>query len=98
VTPKRTSMSAVSTPASTTTTASDMSDDMPMTPKTPAYSSDPFSSSDDKENISTFEPVLNKLRLDNPPEQYLPHDFVSFGRPALHSLNNISSPRMALVS
>jgi hypothetical protein len=102
VTPKRTSVSAVSTPASTSTTASDMSDDMPMTPKTPAYSSDPFSSSyssDDKENVSTtFEPVLNKLRIENPPEQYLPHDFVSFGRPALHSLNNISSPRMTLVS
>jgi hypothetical protein len=102
VTPKRTSLSAISTPASTTTTASDMSDDMPMTPKTPAYSSDPFSSSypsDDKENISTtFEPVLNKLRIDNAPEQYLPHDFVSFGRPALHSLNNISSPRVAIVS
>ena len=101
VTPKRTSASAFSTPASTTTTASDMSDEMPITPTTPAYSSDPFSashSSDDKENISTtFEPVLNKLRIDNPPEQYLPHDFVSFGRPALHSLNNIASPRTALV-
>lgn len=99
VTPKRTSISAISTPASTTTTASDISDDMPITPKTPAHSSDPFLSSDDKENVSTmFEPVLNKLRIDNPPEQYLPHDFVSFGRPALHSLNNISSPRVALVS
>ncbi len=101
-TPKRTSVSAVSTPASTTTTASDMSDDMPLTPTTP-YGSDPFSassfSSDDKENISTtFEPVINKLRIDSPPEQYLPHDFVSFGRPALHSLNNISSPRTTFVS
>jgi hypothetical protein len=101
VTPKRTSLSAMSTPASTTTTASDVSDDMPMTPTTPAYGSDPFSSylSDDKENVSTtFEPVLNKLRIDNAPEQYLPHDFVAFGRPALHNLNNISSPRTALVS
>ncbi|KAF9535860.1 cyclin [Crepidotus variabilis] len=101
VTPKRTSLSAMSTPASTTTTASDVSDDMPVTPTTPAYGSDPFSSysSDDKENMSsTFEPVLNKLRIDNPPEQYLPHDYVAFGRSALHNLNNISSPRMALVS
>lgn len=102
VTPKRSSMSAISTPASSTTSASDLSDDMPLTPTTPAFSSDPFStshSSDDKENISsTFEPVLNKLRIDNPPEQFLPHDFVTFGRPALHSLNNLSSPRTALVS
>ncbi|KAJ3516781.1 hypothetical protein NLJ89_g908 [Agrocybe chaxingu] len=102
VTPKRSSVSAMSTPASTTTTASDISDDMPMTPTTPSFSSDPFTSShssDDKENVSsTFEPVLNKLRLDNPPEQYLPHDFVMFGRQALHNLNNISSPRTALVS
>lgn len=101
VTPKRTSHSAMSTPASVATTASDISDDMPVTPTTPAFGSDPFSpySSDDKENVSsTFEPVLNKLRIDNPPEQYLPHDYVTFGRSALHNLNNISSPRMALVS
>ena len=102
VTPKRSSSSAMSTPASATTTASDISDDMPMTPTTPSFSSDPFSgtySSDDKENISsTFEPILNKLRIDTPPEQYLPHDFVTFGRPALHNLNNITSPRTALVS
>ncbi|KAF8912830.1 cyclin [Gymnopilus junonius] len=102
VTPKRSSMSAISTPASSTTTASDLSDEMPLTPITPAFTSDLFStshSSDDKENISsTFEPVLNKLRIDNPPEQFLPHDFVTFGRPALHSLNNLSSPRTALVS
>jgi len=100
VTPKRSSNSAMSTPASTTT-ASDISDDMPMTPTTP-FSSDAFSgtySSDDKENISsTFEPVLNKLRIDSPPEQYLPHDFVTFGRPALHNLNNMASPRTTLVS
>ena len=99
VTPKRSTTSTLSTPASATTTASDLSDDMPMTPTTPPCS-DPFSphGSDDKENHSaTFEPVLNKLRLDSSPEQFLPHDFVTFGRPALHSLNNISSPRTALV-
>lgn len=101
VTPKRSSASALNTPTSSTTSASDISDDMPLTPVTPAFSSDPFSashSSDDKENVSsTFEPVLNKLRIDNAPEQFLPHDFVTFGRPALHNLN-ISSPRTALVS
>ncbi|KAI3622774.1 g2 mitotic-specific cyclin cyb1 [Moniliophthora roreri] len=93
--------STVSTPMSTTTSVSDMSDDFPLTPITPSLppSSDPFqniySSSDDKENVpSTFEPALNKLRMDcdSPPDQYLPHDFVAFGRPALHSLN--VSPRV----
>lgn len=102
VTPKRSSGYAISTPTSSNTSASDVSDDMPLTPITPAFSSDPFTgshSSDDKENISsTFEPVLNKLHIDNPPEQFLPHDFVTFGRPALHSLNNIASPRTTLVS
>jgi G2/mitotic-specific cyclin-B, other len=96
VTPKRSSVSALSTPASTSTTASDLSDDMPMTPTTPPCS-DPFSSgypSDDKENVSsTFEPLINKLHLDNTPDQFLPHGYVSFGRPALLNLNNVSSPR-----
>lgn len=99
VTPKRSSLSALSTPASSTTSMSDISDDMPLTPSTP-LSSDTYSvahSSDDKENVpSSFEPVVNKLRLENTPDQYLPHDFVSFGRPALHTLN-ISSPRTAIV-
>lgn len=101
VTPKRNSVSAVSTPMSSTTSVSDMSDDMPLTPTTPALPSDQFSSSyssDDKENVpSSFEPVLNKHRVETPPEQFLPHDFVAFGRPALHNLN-ISSPRTALIS
>ncbi|KAJ3553621.1 hypothetical protein NP233_g12603 [Leucocoprinus birnbaumii] len=101
VTPKRTTASAATTPMSSTTSLSDMSDDMPMTPTTPTFSSDPFSGSytpDDKENQPThFEPVLNKHRVENVPEQYLPHDFVTFGRSALHNLN-ISSPRTTLVS
>lgn len=91
------SLSSVSTPMSTTTSVSDISDDFPLTPITPAMpSSDLFQgvyTSDDKENMpSTFEPVLNKrMDCDNPPDQYLPHDFVAFGRPALHNLN--VSPR-----
>lgn len=105
VTPKRTSASTINTPTSCSTSASDFSDDMPLTPTTPAfsspsYSSDPFSgpySSDDKENVSSsFEPVINKHRIETPPDQYLPHDFVAFGRPALHNINNVS-PRTALV-
>jgi hypothetical protein len=96
VTPRRNSSSVLSTPTSSTTSASDLSDDMPLTPVTPAFSSDPFSSSmssDDKENVSTtFEPVMNKIYADNVQEQFLPHDFVTIGRPALHSYNKITSP------
>jgi G2/mitotic-specific cyclin-B, other len=101
MTPARSPASSyMSTPTSTTTSASDISDDMPLTPTSPPFSSDPFSSSYvseyDKENMpSTFEPVINKHRVESPPEQYLPHDFVTFGRPALHNLN-ISSPRVVI--
>jgi hypothetical protein len=101
MTPVRTSNSVVGTPMSATTTASDFSDDMPITPTSPYFSSDPFSSSamsdDDKENFSSpkFEPVTSKQNAENPPEQYLPHDFVQFGRQTLHNLN--VSPR-AMVS
>ncbi|KAF9458196.1 cyclin [Collybia nuda] len=101
VTPKRSPTSSVNTPMSCSTSVSDASDDMPLTPTTPSFPSDPFTgscSSDDKENMTSFEPVLNKHRVDSAPEQYLPHDFVAFGRPALHSLNNVVSPRAALVS
>lgn len=98
ITPTRSPISAVSTPMSSATSVSDMSDDMPLTPTSPCFSSDPFTSSfiseSDKENMpssGTFEPVMNKHRGESPPEQYLPHDFVTFGRPALHTLN--VSPR-----
>ncbi|KAL0580307.1 hypothetical protein V5O48_001724 [Marasmius crinis-equi] len=102
LTPQRSrsdSLSTVSTPMSSTTSVSDMSDDFPLTPITPSLPppSDPFQTvyaSDDKENVpSSFEPVLNKHRMecDSPSDQYLPHDFVAFGRPALHNLN--VSPR-----
>ncbi|CCM00940.1 uncharacterized protein FIBRA_02987 [Fibroporia radiculosa] len=103
MTPVRSYSPKVHTPMSVSTTASDLSDDMPATPTSPTpYSSDLFSGSylsDDKENMGspTFEPVINKQRLELTPEQYLPHDFVTFGRPALHSLN-VPSPRQAVVS
>ncbi|TFY80282.1 hypothetical protein EWM64_g3730 [Hericium alpestre] len=103
ITPNRSVVSTISTPTSATTSASDLSDDMPATPTSPCFSSDPFSSSamseSDKENLSSpkFEVVVNK-RTEAASEQYLPHDFVAFGRPALHNLNNnIASPR-AMVS
>jgi hypothetical protein len=101
-TPKRNSVPIVNSPMSCTTPASDVSDDMPVTPSTPSYPGDAFHvatrPSDDKENKpSSFEPVLNKHKIETPPEQFLPHDFVAFGRPALHNLN-ISSPRTALVA
>ncbi|KAF8634000.1 hypothetical protein AX15_001174 [Amanita polypyramis BW_CC] len=100
VTPKRSSVSSMGTPMSCTTSPSDVSDDTPPTPMTPYFLSETFAaySSDNKENIpsSTFEPVLNKNRIETPPEQFLPHEFVTFGRSALHNLN-ISSPRTAMV-
>jgi G2/mitotic-specific cyclin-B, other len=110
VTPTRTPLSSVaSTPASVATTASDLSEDMPSTPMTPTspLSSDVYSGSSypsegyyDKENmpsVTTFSPVVSKHHTDTVPDQFLPHDFVSFGRPALHSLN-VSSPRVTAVS
>ncbi|KDQ63787.1 hypothetical protein JAAARDRAFT_53975 [Jaapia argillacea MUCL 33604] len=104
MTPVRTAVSAFSTPASASTTASDYSeDDMPATPTSPSFPSDSFSSSymseSDKENLpssTSFEPVISKHHIEAPPEQYLPHDFVTFGRPALHNWNMVS-PR-AMVS
>ncbi|PFH54633.1 hypothetical protein AMATHDRAFT_134739 [Amanita thiersii Skay4041] len=93
VTPKRSSMSSTGTPMSYTTSPSDVSDDMPLTPTTPSFP-------DDKENVpssSAFEPVLNKNRVETPPDQFLPHEFVTFGRPVLQSLN-VASPRAAMVS
>ncbi|KAH8100643.1 cyclin [Cristinia sonorae] len=99
MTPIRTYSSKVTTPMSVSTTASDLSDDMPATPTSPNFSSEFFSSSymsDDKENFPsspTFEPMITKHE-DPTPEQFLPHDFVTFGRPALHNLN-MSSPRTA---
>lgn len=92
------SSSAASTPMSTATSISDVSDDFPPTPTTPSFflNDTVMCSSDNKENQpTTFEPMLNKQRIETPPEQYLPHDFVTFSRPVLHNYN--VSPR-ALVS
>ncbi|KAF4605377.1 hypothetical protein EYR40_004161 [Pleurotus pulmonarius] len=98
VTPVRSPASSiVSTPMSSTTSYSDLSDDMPVTPTSPLSTSDFFPSShcssDDKENMhSSLEPVIKPIRADPTPDEFLPHDYVSFGRPALHNLN-VVSPR-----
>ncbi|KAH9835637.1 cyclin [Rhodofomes roseus] len=107
MTPIRAYTPKTSTPMSVSTTASDTSDDMPVTPTSPMFSSDVFSSSmlsdammsDDKENMPspTFEPVLNKQYVEPTPEQFLPQDYLKFGRTALHNLN-MTSPRTAAVS
>lgn len=103
ITPRRQPSHTIHTPMSCSTSISDLSEDMPLTPTTPPCSSDPFStthSSDDKENASmspSFEPVINKRRVESPADRFLPHDFVAFGRPALHNINNLS-PRTMLVS
>ncbi|KAF7339725.1 G1/S-specific cyclin CLN1 [Mycena sanguinolenta] len=77
MTPIRSSASVVSTPMSASTTMSDQSDDFPVTPSTPAFTSAPFGgyshASSDKENVAmSFEPVLNKLRIESPPEHLPP--------------------------
>ena len=101
VTPVRSPASSmVSTPMSSAS-YSDVSDDMPVTPTSPLSTSDffpsPHCSSDDKENRhSSLEPVIKPLRNDQTPDEYLPHDYVTFGRPILHNLN-VASPR-AMVS
>jgi len=102
MTPVKSRSSKICTPASVSTTASDLSDDMPATPTSPAMPSDPFSgyTSDDKENFSsspTFSPVVSKQGVEQVPERFLPHEFVTMTRPALHSLN-AASPRIAAVS
>ena len=100
MTPVKSKSSKVSTPLSVSTTASDLSDEMPATPTSPITPSDPFSgylSSDDKENYPsspTFSPMVSKQHSEAIPEQFLPHGFVTMSRPALHSLNG-ASPRVA---
>ncbi|KAG1883280.1 cyclin-like protein [Suillus subluteus] len=102
MTPTPPSMSGASTPMSATTSVSDLSVDFPLTPTSPSLlSPEPFLNSflseDDKEFFpTTFELVINKQRMEVPPDHLLPHDFVTFGRPALHHLNG--SPRMTTFS
>lgn len=102
MTPVKSHSSRICTPASVSTTASDLSDDMPATPTSPAMPSDPFSGyvSDDKENFSspsTFSPKVSKQATEQVPERFLPHEFVTVSRPALHNLN-AASPRVAAVA
>lgn len=101
MTPVKSHAPKICTPMSVSTTASDLSDDMPATPTSPCAPSDPFSDylSDDKENYTsspTFSPMVSKHHSEHVPEQFLPHDFVTISRPVLHNLNG-SSPRVAAV-
>ncbi|PCH33563.1 hypothetical protein WOLCODRAFT_135192 [Wolfiporia cocos MD-104 SS10] len=103
-TPVREQQSRAATPMSVSTTASDLSDDMPATPTSPEqFSSDvflgPYVPSDNKENLPSpiFEPILNKQQIESTPEEFLPYDYVKLGRTALHSLN-VASPHPAVVS
>lgn len=100
-TPVKSHSPRICTPASVSTTASDLSDEMPATPTSPSMPSDPFSGydTDDKENYPSspvFSPVVSKRHVEPVPEQFLPHDFVTMSRPALHSLNT-ASPRVTPV-
>lgn len=99
MTPVKSKSPRFCTPASVSTVASDLSDDMPATPTSPMMPSDAFSGyvSEDKENFPSspvYSPVVVKHPVEVIPEQFLPHDFVTMSRPALHSLN-ASSPRVA---
>ena len=98
MTPVKAHSPKVCTPMSASTTASDLSEDMPATPTSPMFPSDAFSTpyeSDDKENLpSSPVVVISKSHVDAVPEQFLPHDFVTLTRPALHAHNAHShSPR-----
>lgn len=90
----------MATPSTVSTCGSDFSDDMPMTPTSPLASlpSDDYAymMDSDKENYSSanFEPVLSSKHVESPSDQFLPHDFVTFGRAALHNLN-LSSPAVS---
>ena len=73
----------------------------PTSPVAPSLPSDDYASTfimdSDKENYpsnAAFEPAINKHRIDCTPEQYLPYDFIAYGRPALHNYN-MSSPAVA---
>jgi hypothetical protein len=105
VTPIRSSMLSTTTPplSASSSTASDMSDDMmPETPITP-FAGEAYMGGDgefdDKENAArTFSVAKQARPADAVPEQFLPHDYVNFGRPALSTLNYLPSPRVAAVS
>ena len=100
----KSSRSSVTTPTSVSTCGSDYSDYMPLTPTSPIAPSLPsddyastFMMDSDKENYpanAPFEPAINKQHIDCTPEQYLPYDFVAYGRSALHNYN-MSSPAVA---
>ena len=89
---------SITTSTGISTLGSDYSDYMPTTPTSPIipllpsndYAST-FTMGSDKESYSStaaYEPAINK---DSVPEQYLPHDFVAYGRPVLHNYSP-SSP------
>lgn len=99
-TPVKSRSPKVATPLSASTTASDLSEDMPATPTSPMYSSDAFSTpfvSEDKENLPS-SPICTtvKPRTDHVPEQFLPHDFVTLSRQALHNRNGAPARTIAV--
>ena len=100
----KSSQSSITTPTSASTRGLNYSDYMPVIPTSPiipSLPSDDYASASmmdsDKENYAsntTFEPTVNKQHIDHTPEQYRPHDFVAYGKPALHDYN-MSSPAVA---
>lgn len=87
-TPPRSSSPATSASSSPSSASSD---DMPQTPSpltlVPLALNDVPKGTFDKENMIS----INKPKIEHPPEQLLPQDYIAYGRPPLHNLN--VSPR-----
>jgi hypothetical protein len=98
-TPTRSPMLSNTPPLSASSTSSDMSDDIPQTPLTP-FAGEAYAQGecDNKENGLQAFAVSKQQPATTVPEQFLPYDYVNFGRQALSTLNHLPSPRAAAVS
>jgi hypothetical protein len=87
------SLATTTPPLSAGSSTSDLSDmeDMPPTPSELTTVPPPFVEGVyDKENLpSTF--TIAKHAAEPVPDEFLPHDYVTYGRPALHTLNHLPS-------
>ena len=102
----RSPLSSLSTPMSAMTVSTDSSsDDMPVTPTRPGYSTDPFSSvpssvvtESDKENVPTAYESVSKSTIPSS-DDFSDYHTSSYGRHALHELNGLApSPIRHIVS
>lgn len=97
----RNPLSALSTPMSSMSVSTDSSsDDMPVTPTSPMYATDPFaivhaslSAHSEKENVPTAHDsvLLTKCNKVNDDCGHHEYQTSAFGRPALHDLNVLAA-------